>query len=46
MCTHNLCFEQKEKNYQNFSDEFSFFANEIAWASFCNGFGVKRPINR
>ena len=25
MGTHNLCFEQKEENYQNFSTEIFYF---------------------
>ena len=37
-CTHNLCFEQKQEKYQNFSAEyFQFFQLKnayIAWASF------------
>ena len=41
MCTCNLCFEQNEENYHNFSSEnYSFYSREkllyIAWACFRN----------
>ena len=41
MCTHNLCFEQKQEKCQNFSTKnFQFFKAKksllIAWASFRN----------
>ena len=28
MCTHNQCFEQKYKKYQNFSNEIFYFCYE------------------
>ena len=42
MCTHHLCFEQKEEKYHNFSSEnYNFYSCEksqyIAQASFLNG---------
>ena len=41
MCTHNLCFEQKQEKYENFSAEnFQFLKLKkslfIAWACFHN----------
>ena len=43
MCTHNLCFEQKEEKYHNFSSKnYHFYGREksqnIAWSCLPNVF--------
>ena len=37
MCTHNLCFEQKQEKYQTFSTENLHFLHMKIFSVYCMG---------